>query len=424
MKPNGISLLFWGFCLLFAFWCTGCSAEGDSGDGTTPAYTGSSGTNGGAGSGSGGAQSGSGTTGGGVTSGFTGGGSGIGGTIGGAGICADVTVTASRVKPWILFVVDRSGSTANSFPGAASRWHALYDALMAPGAGVIPTLESVAYFGMVLYDGGEQSIGNWQNALNTGLASLICLIPGMCPDGGVPPVAGAGGASGTDAGPEAECPRLIQIPPALYNSQPIDAEYQNAGPGGSTPTALALEAAYQIVSDAQLTAPDTEQGPQFVILCTDGEPNGCEAGGGNNTDYQGPINAVTAAAANGIKTFVVGIAVEAQAQQHLDELAVIGSTGSPAFSPTTSDELVQRISEIVGGAVGCQVRLNGTVTPGEECTGQVILNGIERECNGPDGWFLADESHIELQGAACEEFLTNTDSILQAGFPCGVFKIE
>jgi hypothetical protein len=282
---------------------------------------------------------------------------------------------------------------------------------------VIPTLESLAYFGMVLYDGGESSAAGWANAVT----GILCIFdPSLC--AGTGGAGGAVGTGGTGGAPEAECPRLIQIPPALNNALAIDAEYSIAGPGGSTPTALALQAAYQIVSDAQLTAPDTEQGPQFVVLCTDGKPNGCGMGGGN--DYQGPIDAVTGAAANGIQTFVVGIAVDAEAQAHLDQLAQLGDTGSPAFSPTTSDELVQRISEIVGGAVGCQVRLNGTVTPGEECTGQVILNGIERECNGTDGWRLADESHIELLGAACDEFMTNTDSILQAGFPCGVFNIE
>jgi hypothetical protein len=417
MKIREFSLLLGVMALVFAFFVAGCSAEGDSGNDKGPVRPGI-GSGGETSEGSAGSTSGSGT-GGSVTSGTTGGGSGIGGTIGGAGICADVTVTASRVKPWVLFVVDRSGSTAESFPGSNSKWQALYDALMAPGTGVIPTLESVAYFGMVLYDGGERSAAGWTNAVT----SLICLIPGLCPDGGLP-AGGTGGAGGTDGGPEAACPRLIQIPPALNNALAIDAEYSIAGPGGSTPTALALEAAYQIVTDAKLNAPDTEQGPQFVILCTDGEPNGCDGGGNNNTDYQGPINAVTAATANGIKTFVVGIAVNQQAQAHLDELAVLGDTGSPAFSPTTSDELVQRLTEIMGGAVGCQVKLNGTVTPGEECTGEVYLNGIQRECNGADGWRLADESHIELLGASCDEFMTNTDSILTAGFPCGVFKIE
>jgi len=181
-----------------------------------------------------------------------------------------------------------------------------------------------------------------------------------------------------------------------------------------------------MVTTAQAALPAADKTPQFVILCTDGEPNGCNGGGfgGSQTDYQGPIDAVTAAAGKGIKTFVVGIAVNDQAQAHLNDLATLGNTGSPAFSPATKDELVSKLTEIVGGAVGCQVKLNGTVIKGQECTGEVLLNGNKLECNGPDGWYLLDENHIELKGKACTDFKSNPESTLTAGFPCGVFVIK
>jgi len=326
--------------------------------------------------------------------------------------CAGAAVTASRVKPWVLFVVDRSGSTDGAFPGSTSRWQALYDSLMAQPDGLIFKLQSVAYFGMVLFDGGEENVGAWANVVT----DWMCIFdPSLCADAGT---AGADGGA-----PVAACPRLIPIDPKLNNYNDINTAYQAAGPGGSTPTALALDSAYQMVSTAA-TAPDVDSGPQYVILCTDGEPNGCASSGWGMTDYQGPIDEVTQAAAAGIKTFVIGIAVEAQAQAHLDQLAQIGATGAPAFSPTTKDDLVQKLTEIMGGSVGCQVKLNGTVTAGQECSGRVLLNGVERECNGADGWRLADESHIELQGAACTEFLNMSDAVLEAGFPCGVFEIE
>jgi hypothetical protein len=268
---------------------------------------------------------------------------------------------------------------------------------------------------MVLYDGGEAT-QQFQNA-------VCAFLPQLCP-----PAAGAGG-SGPDAGtPAAACPRLLQVNPALNNYNPINAQYANAGPGGSTPTALALDAAYKLVP-AQQQIPDQNVGPAYVILCTDGEPNGCQdpsawASGGLQTDYQGPINEVTEAANSGIKTFVVGIAVNAQAQAHLEDLARIGNTGSPAFSPASKDELVQRLTEIVGGAIGCEVTLNGTVTVGQECTGEVQLNGQPLACNGPDGWILKDASHIELQGQSCRSFMNDPNAVLHAGFPCGVFVIE
>ena len=77
---------------------------------------------------------------------------------------------------------------------------------------------------------------------------------------------------------------------------------------------------------------------------------------------------------------------------------------------------------IIGGAVGCQVFLNGEVTPGMECLGYVEVNGMDVPCNDPNGWKLIDERTIELQGAACENFIASPEVTLRAGFPCGVFR--
>lgn len=407
MKSKRILSLVFILLVFFSICELGCSAEKDFSNRTASNQVVNANTGGANGAGSGAGSYDILNSGGNVSAGVDINSSG-GGNVSEPEICADVNVQTSRVKPWVLFVVDRSGSTDEPFPGSSSKWQALYDSLMAPGTGVIPTLEAVAYFGMVLFDGGEENPVGWVN-------DLLCIFdPTFC--------TGTTGGSAT-----ATCPRLIQIDPALNNYNAINAEYSVAGPGGSTPTALALNAAYQMVTVSRQALLEEDQTPQFVVLCTDGEPNGCEGGGGpggDRTDYQGPIDAVTAAANNGIKTFVVGIAVNDRAQAHLDELAILGNTGSPAFSPTTKDELVSKLNEIMGGAVGCQVKLDGAVAVGEECRGKVRLNGVELECSGPDGWHLLDESHIELQGAACTNFMSNSAAILEASFPCGVVVIE
>ncbi|MBN1655729.1 MAG: VWA domain-containing protein [Deltaproteobacteria bacterium] len=297
-------------------------------------------------------------------------------------ICADQEVQVSRIIPWILFVIDRSGSMSESYTGSTSRWQAVYDALMAENEGVIARLQRTVEFGIMLFDG------------------------------------------------EGTCPRLVTVDPAINNYDPIDAVYSTSSPGRITPTAMALNAAYAIVPDQQ-TQLDTQFKPHYVILCTDGEPNGCpEATGffgesGIVTDFQGPINEVTAAAARDIKTFVVSVASGGQEyQDFLDQLAQIGNTGSPAFSPTTKEDLVGRLTEIVGGAIGCEVVLNGKVTVGSECAGTVELNGVKLGCNDPNGWRLVDPNHIELLGQACESFMGNPDVVLSASFPCDVVVIE
>jgi hypothetical protein len=318
--------------------------------------------------------------------------------------CAGVNVQVSRIKPWMLFVIDRSGSTEWEYSGSTSRWQALYDALMAPNSGVIAKLQSQAYFGVVLYDGGDQ------NDVNT----ILCLINPNDP-------------SCQDTG-TSTCPRLITVAPALNNYTAIDTAYKPAGPGSSTPTALALAHAYSLVPSQQQVL-DKKIGPQYVVLCTDGEPNGCEntssgTSTGEEYDFQGPIDEVTKAAVNGIETFVVGIAVETAAQNHLSQLATIGATGSSVFTPAGKDDLVNAITQIVGGAIGCKVELNGTVTQGKECSGYVNLNSQKLTCNDPNGWKLVDKNHIELLGSACQTFLSDTAAILDAGFPCDAFALE
>ena len=305
-------------------------------------------------------------------------------------ICAGVHVQASRVKPWILFVVDRSGSTKREYSGSSSRWQAMYDALMTPKTGVVDKLQSVAYFGMLLFDGGEK------------VDYADCASSGNCPDAG-----------------STGCPRLVKVSPSLNNYKAIDSVYSQSPPGGTTPSALALEAAYKLVPSQQQVL-DQVIGPQFVIYCTDGEPNGCE-GGGRDVDpaaRQGVIDQVTAASKSQIKTYVIGIAVDDEAQTHLNEVAQAGNTGSPAFSPATKDDLTNMISKIVGGTIGCNLKLNNTVTPGKECAGYVQLNSVSLTCNDPNGWKLADATHIELLGSACTSFMNDTAALLNAGFPC------
>lgn len=330
------------------------------------------------------------------------------------GVCAGANARASRIKPTVLFVVDRSGSTADAYPGSTNKWQAMYDALMEPKDGVISKLQSVAHFGMVLFDGGD--LGGV--AIATGIMDIIACVmdPTMCPDAAVP----ADGAA---------CPRLVIEEPALNNRDAIDAKYIVSLPGGTTPTKLALEAAYKLLPDQQSL--DKRVGERFVILCTDGLPNGCTDF--NTMDHAGPIEQLQMAAKRGIKTYVVGVAAKSdsdagggagEAQAYLDELATHGNTGSPAFSPATKGDLVASLTEIIGGAVGCSVTLNGSVVAGQECSGKVDLNSQALECNGANGFKLVSASQIELQGTACQKFKNDPAAIVNASFPCSAFVLE
>jgi hypothetical protein len=291
------------------------------------------------------------------------------------GICADKTVATSRAAAWVLFVIDRSQTMADRF-GSTTRWEAVYDTLMKPGSGIISVLQNEVSFGIMLFDG------------------------------------------------QGTCPRLETVAPALKNYNKINALYGRASPGLHTPTALALNAAYKIVEENAGKLDNAGVGRQFVVLCTDGEPNGCPSSdilgaGSAAADFDGPINEVTTAAKNGIKTYVVSVASSGpQYKDFLDRVASIGNTGSPAFSPTTKDELVKQLGGIVGNAVGCEIHLSGQVVTGKACSGTVMLNSKSLECNNPNGWKLVDETHIELLGTACQSFMNDSKAILNTTFPC------
>jgi hypothetical protein len=204
----------------------------------------------------------------------------------------------------VHLVVDGSGSMDEGFD-TGTRWQAVRDALVGSG-GVIEALQARVGFGFTIYRS------------NTG---LLC-IPGF-------PLPGFS----CDAGTGAACPDLLaDLPPMLDAYAAIDAAYPTATPGGQTPTAETLEALYPGIDAA--TA---------VVLITDGAPNGCDG----STDPTPVFTAAAAAAGNGIRTHVVGVAPgDAQLQGVLDQIAAAGGT-TAAAAPATVDELRAALMTIV-----------------------------------------------------------------------------
>lgn len=331
----------------------------------------------------------------------TGAGSGsTGNTIGNAGStgahngtgCATADVRAARVTPTIWLVVDGSGSMDEAF-GGTTRWIALREALMEASSGVVPTLEAAVVWGMVMYD-GPFDIGS--------------IIPGLFPD------AGTGGG----------CPRLVIVEPMLNNFVNLDPAYPAMPLGGSTPTHRALEA---IVTRLQTQPPvldAVDVNPTYVVLATDGQPNDFCGGVAASADPPGAVIAATQAiAATGTPMFVISLAGgDANLQAHLEQVAMAGGTGKPPFTPMNKDDLVKTFQDIIGGAVGCEVRLNGKVTPGSECLGYVQIGGVDLPCDDPNGWRLKDEQTVEITGTWCDMFKTDKSAMLHASFPCGVFR--
>jgi hypothetical protein len=260
------------------------------------------------------------------------------------------------------------------------RWAALRNALIDPQNGVVPKLQNIVQFGLVVF--GTQP---------------------KCPIPGEP------------------------VTPALNNLAKIQPMIPTVQPGMYTPTGPALDWVYDnLIVQNQ---PDGNLGPQIVILATDGEPNSCGGGAGGRqqvtTNYQPVIDAVNKGTMKGVTTYMISLADAAGTfHDHLQELANLGNPSANGaaklYTPGSPQELEDALGQLVGGAVGCDIALNGTIATGSECDGTVTLNGAALGCNKPDGWKLIDESHIRLQGAACTK-LKDQNGAVEAKFPCSVF---
>ncbi|MDD9932924.1 MAG: VWA domain-containing protein [Myxococcales bacterium] len=306
------------------------------------------------------------------------------GAQGASGACAEGSARTSRVKPRVVLVVDGSCSMSTNYPssggpsatvcsgGGGTRWGALREALLG-GNGVVTRLEPAVEFGLVIF--GTQP---------------------QCPLASTP------------------------IDPALNNAAAIGAAFPQTPPGLYTPTGAALDWVYNNMFTG--TTLDFDQGPQIVILATDGEPNSC---GDANTNYQPSIDAANVGALADVTTYVISLAASSgEFHDHLQQLATLGTGpagGGTLYEPTTPEALAADLELLIGGAVGCDLALNGWVREGGECQGSVTLNGRAIPCNDPNGWELPDERHIRLVGSSCDELMASSDAALDAKFPCSVF---
>jgi hypothetical protein len=300
----------------------------------------------------------------------------------GTGRCAEAVAAVTAVTPTVWLVVDGSTSMDEAFSGTESRWSALRSTLVGP-TGIVPTLQASVRFGMVIYAGGQAG---------------------------------------------AECVTLQTVDAALNNFAAIDAAYPMTPVASGTPTDKALD--HVFMNLAMLDRPPAEAlaNPVYVVLATDGAPNDLCGGNGGRGGGRGSNAAVEprvvdiarAGSQSGANLYIISLAGDdAQLQSHLEQVASVTISGQPPYSPATQAELVSAIGSVVSTGT-CQILLNGTVRPGLECMGQVLLNGQPIGCNDPNGWRLTGPGTFQLTGTACDAFLS-MQAQLQASFPCEVF---
>jgi hypothetical protein len=348
-----------------------------------PGGTGAAGTNGTAG-----------VTGSGGTTGFGGDLGGIGGVtgVGGGQQCGAVPYSTQPIPPDILILLDASGSmnndtadnACNNGCGATSKWA---QAMPAINAVVAETQDSIRW-GLKFFADTDATCGVGNSVA-------------------VPVAIGNAGA----------------IENALFGRTSANGGLTN---GSRTPTRAAENA-----GEAYLVGL-TDPSPKFLLLVTDGLPN-CTPGSSDTAadDSTGTVAAVTAAAAAGIPTMVVGVSTSGVpgVDATLNDMAVAGGyarASSPAYYPASStDQLTAALRALANAAPSCMFALppapNSYLDPYNI---GVVVGGVSipRDTSHANGWDYtgSGQTAIEIYGSLCDDIKTGTVTSVQIVFHCPI----
>lgn len=286
--------------------------------------------------------------------------------------CVEGELALLRARPVVMLVLDRSSSMSQTFPGTTgSKWTALRGAL-------------------------HQALPPWGSSLELGALLFPSTTSGGC----------TVGAS-------------ADLAPALENVSVVLAKLDATSPGGSTPTAIALQTA-----GAALSSRRTAGSARALVLATDGAPDcntalnprTCTCVGGNGTctavrclDDTRSLERLGTLAASGIPTWVVGLRSNADAifVDVLNRMAVAGGrpqAGAQRFySASSQQELESALGTIRQQVGGCRY-LTPSV-PDVGGTMELELDGafVPYDPTQTEGWTWidADNGELVLSGPAC-----------------------
>lgn len=280
-----------------------------------------------------------------------------------APLLCEVGAIAHAVAPNIVFVLDRSGSMSGRLPrsdssiySGTSRWNIMRE-FLAGSASLLAARETRARFGLVTYAGREDA-----------------------------------------------CPTLGVVPAEFSSSDAIREELRRVGPGGGTPTAEAIES---VVADLIRFAPTPA--PTWLILASDGEPNGCP-GTGPGDPYEATIDAVRAGFDAGLRTYVVSVG-EDIAELHLREVANVGTglaretPDTPVYVGSGPTLLYALLDHVIALSVECRLSLTTPVSAERACRdARVYVGSSLLACaESGSGYRVIDEgTTIEILGEACD----------------------
>jgi hypothetical protein len=299
--------------------------------------------------------------------------------------CGTKTQSAKMLPPDIMLVMDRSLSMTNDINdqqcaggngmhgncGASSKWQI-----------VVPVLNQVITDSNATVNWGMFYLGDE---------------PAMCGVAAAPvvPVTAMNAAAVTTS-----------LTGNLFNGQV------------GTPTRRVIQGAVSYLTGL------TDPNPKYLLLATDGQPNCATATSLNTDDTTGTDQAVMAALAAGIPTFVVGIG-NTNAAATLNQLAIDG--GRPQMGGATSyyqvDDaaaLISALGTIVGQAATCTFDI-GSAPDGTTAVGLGVFgDGAKIAMDPANGWSFKDAtmSTIILNGTICDRLMSGMIHDVTVAFVC------
>jgi hypothetical protein len=195
--------------------------------------------------------------------------------------------------------------------------------------------------------------------------------------------------------------------------------------GDGTPTAAAVSAGHDYLAKVA-----RDDNPKYLILATDGEPsddekNQCTGKWAEPDVRTAAVNAVAAAASDGIMTFVIGVNTSSSANVTLNRLVQAGQTADPPiaagedvssskarhyYAANDSQELLDALGKIAGQVSDCTFRLAGAppvpdnvVVKVTDPSGQLVR--VPADASRVDGWDYAGADHlaITVYGSWCDQ---------------------
>jgi hypothetical protein len=291
--------------------------------------------------------------------------------------CGITSVSTTKQPADLMLVLDRSNSmawdiTKNDQPCASgsttctARWQAITDAV----GQVLPDTQNTVYWGLKLF------------------------------------AASPNGCDVSDG---------VDVAPGMGNASAISAKIAATGPSTGTPTTEVIRKTSSYLRSL------SDPNPKYILLATDGQPY-CAGPQKDQPDDQAAIDSIkTNAFDQGIKVFVVGLAISAANTDTLNKMAAAGGTGQfyAANSPATLEAALQDISGLVAT---CTFGLGKA--PPDPNNIAVFLDGNRLPNDASNGWILTDNNtKVEITGDYCDSIKNGGATNVQVLMGCAPIPI-